>query len=412
MTKAVAAPGLLDEARSVLPWIVAVRRRLHAEPELGLQLPKTQATIASELEALGVTPRLGGTTTSVTALIEAARPGPAILLRADMDALPLHEDTGLDFASTTPGVMHACGHDAHVAMLLGAARLLIERRAELPRPVLLMFQPGEEGFHGARYMLDEGLLDGGPVKGAFAIHIETRYDSGTINIRPGPELAAGDTIRITVHGRGGHASAPHLAADPIPVAAEIVLALQTMVTRRVHAFDPAVITIANIAAGTTTNIIPETAFMQGTMRTVSEEARAAVRGYIRQVVAGISAAHDMTADVQIEPGYPVTVNDADFTEIVRTVATELLGPAAVQTMPAPLMGSEDFSYILQRVRGAFAFLGARPAGLDPGAAPPNHSNRVVFDEGAMPVGAALYAAVALRRAAGDGSKETGADGTR
>jgi hippurate hydrolase len=261
-------------------------------------------------------------------------------------------------------------------------------------------------------MLDEGLLDGGPVKGAFAIHIETRYDSGTINIRPGPELAAGDTIRITVHGRGGHASAPHLAADPIPVAAEIVLALQTMVTRRVHAFDPAVITIANIAAGTTTNIIPETAFMQGTMRTVSEEARAAVRGYIRQVVAGISAAHDMTADVQIEPGYPVTVNDADFTEIVRTVATELLGPAAVQTMPAPLMGSEDFSYILQRVRGAFAFLGARPAGLDPGAAPPNHSNRVVFDEGAMPVGAALYAAVALRREAGDGSKETGADGTR
>ena len=210
MTKAVAAPGILDEARRILPWIVGVRRRLHAEPELGLQLPKTQAAIASELAGLGLTPRLGGTASSVTAVIEAPRPGPAILLRADMDALPLQEETGLDFASTIPAVMHACGHDTHVAMLLGAARLLVERRAELPGPVLLMFQPGEEGFHGARYMLEEGLLEagGGPVTGAFALHIETRYESGTINIRPGPELASGDTIRITVHGRGGHASAP------------------------------------------------------------------------------------------------------------------------------------------------------------------------------------------------------------
>ena len=413
MTKAVAAPGVLEEARRILPWITDVRRRLHAEPELGLQLPKTQATIASELEGLGLTPRLGGTTTSVTALIEAARPGPAILLRADMDALPVQEDTALDFASTIPGVMHACGHDTHVAMLLGAARLLVERRAELARPVLLMFQPGEEGFHGARYMLDEGLLEagGGPVTDAFALHITTQYESGTINLRPGPELAAGDTIRITVRGRGGHASAPHLAADPITVAAEIVLGLQTMISRRVNAFDPAVITIANIVAGTTTNVIPETALLQGTMRTVSEETRAAVRGYVRQVVAGICAAHDVTADVQIEPGYPVTINNADFTEVVQAVASELVGPAAVRTMPAPIMGSEDFSYVLQRVRGALAFLGARPAGLDPGTAPQNHSNRVIFDEGAMSVGAALYAAVALRRPAGHGTKGTGDDGS-
>ncbi|MDQ6795512.1 MAG: M20 family metallopeptidase [Chloroflexota bacterium] len=428
MTKAVAAPGdvdeapgvldeargVLDEARGILPWIADVRRRLHAKPELGLKLPKTQATIAAELEGLGLTPRLGSTITSVTASIEATGPGPGILLRADMDALPLQEDTGLDFASTLPGVMHACGHDTHVAMLLGAARLLVERRPELSRPVLLMFQPGEEGFHGARYMLEEGLLEAGagPVTDAFALHITTQYESGTINIRPGPELAAGDTIRITVRGRGGHASAPHLAADPITVAAEIVLGLQTMISRRVNAFDPAVITIANLVAGTTTNVIPESAFLQGTMRTVSEETRVAVRGYVRQVVAGISDAHDLTADIQIEPGYPVTVNDPDFTDIVRAVASELLGPTAVRTMPAPIMGSEDFSYVLQRVRGALAFLGARPAGLDPATAPQNHSNRVVFDEGAMPVGAALYAAMALRQPAGDGSKGTGSDGTR
>jgi hippurate hydrolase len=428
MTKAVAAPGVVDEARGVLdeargvlhearrilPWIADFRRRLHAEPELGLKLPKTQATIVAELEGLGLTPRLGSTTSSVTAAIEASRPGPSMLLRADMDALPLQEDTGLDFASTIPGVMHACGHDTHVAMLLGAARLLVERRAELPGPVLLMFQPGEEGFHGARYMLEEGLLEAGagPVTDAFALHITTQYESGTINIRPGPELAAGDTIRITVRGRGGHASAPHLAADPITVAAEIILGLQTMISRRVNAFDPAVITIANVVAGTTTNVIPESAFLQGTMRTVSEETREAVRGYVRRVVAGICDAHDVTADVQIEPGYPVTVNDPDFTDVVRAVAGELLGPAAVRTMPAPIMGSEDFSYVLQRVRGALAFLGARPAGIDPATAPQNHSNRVVFDEDAMPIGAALYAAMALRQPAGGGIKGTGSDGTR
>lgn len=393
---------LLDDARAVLPQIVDIRRRLHAEPEMGLQLPKTQAAVVAELESLGLRPELGRTTTSAVAVIEGTRPGPTILLRADMDALPLQEDTGLEFASKVAGTMHACGHDTHVAMLLGAARLLRDRRDDLRGRILLMFQPGEEGFHGARYMLDEGLLDDdkGPVTGAFAIHITTHYPSRTINLRPGPEMAAGDTIRITVRGRGGHASAPHAAADPITVAAEIVLALQTMVTRRVDAFDPAVITIANIVAGTTTNIIPESAFLQGTMRTVSEATRVAVRGHIRRVVEGISAAHDVSAEVEIEPGYPVTVNDPAFTEFVHGVASDLLGADAVVPMPAPIMGSEDFSYVLQRVPGAMVFLGARPAGLDPATAPQNHSNRVVFDEDSMAVGAALYAAVAVRHLAG------------
>jgi amidohydrolase len=392
---------LLDDARRELPGIVGIRRRIHVEPEIGLNLPRTSATIIGELEALGLPADQGRTTTSVVSTIEGGRPGPTILLRADMDALPLQEDTGLSFASAIPGVMHACGHDTHVAMLLGAARLLVERRSELPGRVLLMFQPGEEGFHGARYMLDEGLLDGpgAGVTGAFAIHISNQYEAGTINLRPGPELASNDTIRITVRGRGGHASAPHHAADPIVVAAQIVLALEVMVTRSIDAFDPAVITIAHVIAGTTTNIIPETAFLEGTMRTVSEATREATRGHVRRVVEGIASANGVAADVEIEPGYPVTVNDPAFTEFVSDVAQELLGADAVRAMEAPIMGAEDFSYVLQQVRGALAFLGGRPARLDSLTAPQNHSNRVVFDEAAMASGAALYAAVALEHLA-------------
>jgi amidohydrolase len=393
--------SLLDEARRELPGIIAIRRQIHAEPEIGLNLPRTSATIVGELEALGLPAGQGRTTTSVVSVIEGGRPGPTILLRADMDALPLQEDTGLSFASAVPGVMHACGHDTHVAMLLGAARLLVERRSDLPGRVLVMFQPGEEGFHGARYMLDEGLLEGpgAGVTGAFAIHISNQYETGTINLRPGPELASNDTIRITVKGRGGHASAPHLAADPIVVAAEIVLGLEVMVTRSIDVFDPAMITIAHISAGTTTNIIPETAFLEGTMRTVSEATREATRALIRQVVEGIALANGVVAEVEIEPGYPVTVNDPAFTAFVSEVARELLGADAVRPMDAPIMGAEDFSYVLQQVRGALVFLGGRPARLDPLTAPQNHSNRVVFDEAAMATGAALYTAVALEHLA-------------
>ena len=393
------AEPLLPAAREILPAIVDIRRRLHRRPEIGLALPETQTLIAADLEGLGLRPSLGRSLGSVTTVIEGQRPGPTTLLRADMDALPLAEDTGLEFASEVPGAMHACGHDTHVAMLLGAARLIFDRRAELAGRVLLMFQPGEEGYHGARLMLQEGLLETGtadPVTGAFAIHIGTRYESGTINFRAGAQLASGDTIRITVHGRGGHASAPHLAVDPIAIAAHIIIALQTLVTRGVDAFDPAVITIANLAAGTTTNVIPETAFMQGTMRTVSAEQRAAVKERLRTVVEGVAGAFGATADLDIEPGYPVTLNDPSFGEVIREAATKLIGEERVKMMPAPIMGSEDFSYILEQVPGAIVFLGATPAGVDPKAVPQNHSNRVVFDEQAMAVGAALYASMALR----------------
>ena len=392
----------LAAARTIHDDLVAVRRRLHRRPEIGLQLPWTQNLVVEELERLGLEVRRGQAVTSVTATIDGGRPGPTILLRADMDALPVHEATGLAFASEVDGAMHACGHDTHMAMLIGAARLLVERRAEIPGRVLLMFQPGEEGLGGARVMLHEGLLDVpaeagyGPVTGAFAIHTMNRYAGGTVRIRGGAQLASSDTIRITVRGRGGHASAPHLALDPIVVAAEIVTALQTAVTRRVNVFDPAVVTIAQVIAGTTSNIVPETAFLHGTMRAVSESTRDQVKGLVRQVAEGIATAHGATAEVGIEPGYPVTVNDAAFAQFVREVASDVVGAENVPSLDAPVMGAEDFSYVLERVPGAMAFLGGLLPGERPGVAPDNHSDKVVFDEDVMPIGVALHVAVALR----------------
>jgi hippurate hydrolase len=395
------ASGLLTAARAILSDVVAIRRRIHRRPEVGLDLPETQAVVVAELEKLGLQPRTGHRLTSVTAVIAADRPGRTVLLRADMDALPLTEDTGLEFASEIEGRMHACGHDTHVAMLLGGARLLAERyRADptsLPGPVMVMFQPGEEGYFGARVMLEEGLLDGldATAARAFAVHISTMYPSGEIHLRPGPLLASADNVFITIRGRGGHASAPHLAADPIPVAAEIILALQTAITRSVDVFDPAVLTIAKVSAGMTHNIIPETAELVGTFRCVSERRREDMRELVRRVVSGVAAAHGVTADVEIQELYPVTVNDADVFEKVRTLVVDLLGADDVETMPAPIMGAEDWSYVLQRIPGVMTFLGGRPRDRELDGYPQNHSNLVVFDEAAMAVGAALYAKVAL-----------------
>jgi amidohydrolase len=393
---------LLEAARAILGDVVAIRRRIHRRPEVGLDLPNTQEVVLEELAKLGIEGGKGQALSSVVAVIKGGRPGPTVVLRGDMDALPLHEDTGLDFASEIDGAMHACGHDTHVAMLLGAARILHERRADLPGHVILMFQPGEEGLGGAKTMIEEGLLDaavttgGERPTGALAVHISTSYPTGEIDLRPGPEMAATDVIRITVRGRGGHASEPHNALDPVTVAAEIVLALQAMVTRRIDVFDPAVVTIAQITAGTTNNIIPESVFLFGTIRTVSEATRAEVRAGVRRVAEGIAAAHDATAEVDLEPGYPVTINDPVFTSFVMDTARSLVGDERVKEMRAPIMGAEDFSYVLQQVPGAMAFLGGRPDGVDPDTGPHNHSNLVVFDEEAMVTGVALYAAVAIR----------------
>jgi amidohydrolase len=399
----ISAADLLSAAYSDADRTIDTRRQLHRQPEIGLHLPRTQATVLDAFADLPVEVTTGKSTSSVVGVLRGARPGPSYLLRADMDALPVHEDTGLPFASEIPGAMHACGHDTHVAMLLGAARLLAERRDLLAGQIVFMVQPGEEGFHGARYMLQEGLLDvvpDAPVSGAFALHITSTFTSGSINLRPGPMMAAADQWRMTVRGRGGHASMPHTAADPIPVAAEIVLALQSMVTRRVDVFDPAVVTVAHIEAGSTNNVIPDTAVLEGTIRTLSAENRRNVLAAVRRVATHVGAAHEMTVDFEHIEGYPVTVNDPEVAAQVLQTARELLGDRARALMPAPLMGAEDFSYVLQRVPGAMAFLGACPPGLEPENAPANHSNLVVFDEEPLPAGVALYAQMALQALAG------------
>ena len=386
--------AILDDARAILDDTIQLRRRIHRHPELGLALPRTQATVLEALAGLPLDVRTGQRTTSVVARLAGARPGPTILLRADMDALPMAEETGLPFASEVAGAMHACGHDAHTAMLVGAARLLAARRESLAGNVVFMFQPGEEGYHGARVMLEEGLLDGTPPPtAAFALHVTHRLTAGAFAARPGPAMASGDTLQVVVLGRGGHASAPHDCLDPIPIACEIVQAFQTLVTRQINVFDPAVVTVAKIEAGTTRNVIPDTASLLGTIRTVSEATRERVLEGVRRVAEGVAAAHGAEVAVELIRGYPVTVNDADFAGFVLDIARELLGSDAAHATSHPIMASEDFSYVLQRMRGAIANLSTRPAN---GPAFPNHSPRMLLNESALAAGIAMHVAVALR----------------
>ena len=398
---------LRDEARDLLDETTALRRTLHRWPELGNDLPVTRETVLGALDGLPLNVTLHETTSGIAALLDGGRPGPTVLLRGDMDALPLKEDTDLDFESATEGQMHACGHDTHTAMLVGAAKLLSARRAEIPGRVLFMFQPGEEGHGGARFMIDEGLLSPGPaadgsespVTGAYALHITSNLPTGWIATKGGSIMASADTMLITVTGRGGHASQPHHALDPIPIACEIVQALQMMVTRTIDVFDPSVVTVGRITSGTTNNVIPETAVIEGTIRAISEATRKKVTEGIRRVADGVSAAHGAQVTVEFLDGYPVTSNDAGAADFALGVVKDLIGEKQTVRLPNPVMGAEDFSYVLNQIPGAMMFLGGTGPDRNPNTAAPNHSNRVLFDEAAMVNGIAVYSAMALRHLA-------------
>ncbi|MFC9173836.1 M20 family metallopeptidase [Streptomyces sp. NPDC057107] len=392
--------SLLTEAHALAPDLTALRHALHREPELGLDLPRTQAKVLAALEGLGLEITLGIALSSVTAVLRGGLPGPAVLLRGDMDALPVQEETGLPYASVLDGRMHACGHDLHVTGLVGAARLLAARRAELAGDVVFMFQPGEEGQGGAKIMIDEGVLDaaGDRVVAAYALHVvSTGAPTGFAATRPGPMLAASDAVEVTVHGRGGHGSSPHSASDPVPAMCAMVTALQTLVTREIDIFDPAVVTVGRLHAGTAANVIPGTAHFEATVRTFSDAAHATVRAAFERTVHGVAAAHGVRAEIDYVEQYPPTVNHPAEAAFALTTARELMGAGQVLEAPKPMAGAEDFSFVLREVPGAYVGVGACPPGTDPATAPMNHSPRAVYDDGALPYAAALLAGLAQRR---------------
>ena len=389
-----------DEAVAISDDIAQLRHAIHREPEIGLQLPRTQAKILAALDGLPLEISLGKQLSSVTAVLRGGRPGPVVLLRADNDALPVTEATGLPFASQIDGAMHACGHDLHTAMLVGAARVLSARQRDLPGSVIFMFQPGEEGLGGARLMIEEGVLDaaGERPKAAYALHVFSHLlGPGVFAVRPGPALAAADILYVTVRGRGGHASAPQHSADPIPAACEMVTALQTLVTRRFDVFDPVVITVGSFHAGTVNNVIPDEATFEATLRSFSHQSQRRLHNETVRLVESIGQAHGLTVEAEYLDSYPVTVNDAAEAEFARSTAADLFGADRAITPAQPLTGAEDFSYVLNEVPGAFVLLGACPSGTDPLTASSNHSAGAAFDDAVIADGITLYAELALRR---------------
>jgi amidohydrolase len=408
---------LLDEAAGLADEITALRHALHREPEIGLDLPRTQQKVLDALAGLPLQITRGRRTTSVTAVLRGAggrvpgAPAPVVLLRGDMDALPVHEAGDSPFRSQIDGAMHACGHDLHTAMLAGAARLLCQHRDELAGDVVFMFQPGEESWDGAGIMIDEGVLEaaGSPVSAVLALHVFSGLvKHGEFFTRPGTMMAASDQLHVTVFGEGGHGSAPHLALDPVPAIAEMVLALQTMVTRRFDVTDPVVLTVGLMEAGTKATVIPPTGRFQATIRTFSERTRERVMDLSVRLVRAIAEGQGMDAEVNYVPGYPVTVNDESETTMTVAIIDGLFGPGRRAGMPHPLATAEDFSRVLNRVPGTFVGLGAAPAGADPATVPFNHSPAATFDDGVLADGAALYAGWAIRRLAQEAAARSGA----
>lgn len=388
-------------AQHISDELRVLRRDFHRIPEIGLRLPLTKARLLEALAGLPIEIHESDNLDSVVGVIRggARSDGPVVLLRGDMDALPVHELHESDYCSTHPGVMHACGHDMHIAGLVGAARILCAMREELHGDVVLMFQPAEEGPGGAEPMLAEGLLDvaGRPVEAAYAMHVAAAtFPKGTWWTTRGACMAASEDVHIVIRGAGGHGSQPQDALDPVPVACEVALAIQTAVTRQFGVFDPVVATIGRIAAGTKSNIIPDTAEIDITLRSLSQEARATLLDSVIRLATGIAEAHGLSAEHQVIESYPPTVNaDADY-ELGRQVVTDLFGADAYRERENPEMGAEDFSFVLEQVPGAYFFLGCCPT-EDPATAPDNHSPRAAFDDDVLWQASAWLAEMALRR---------------
>jgi hippurate hydrolase len=385
---------LRADAARLAPEIVALRRAVHADPEVSLHLPATQRRVLAALDGLPLEVSTGRGLSSVVAVLRGGRPGPTVLLRADMDALPVTEATGLPYAASN-GAMHACGHDLHVAGLVGAARLLSARRGEIAGDVVFMFQPGEEGYDGAGLMIDEGVLSasGTTPTAAYGVHVTTDAPAGTFRGRPGALMAASATVDVTLHGAGGHGSRPYETRDPVPALAELVGAIQTAVARRFDPDDPVVISVGRLRAGEAGNVIPDRAELSGTVRAFSAAVVEQARAEITRLATHVAAAHDLTAEVRVIDQYPPTITDPAHTAAAAATVREVFGADRWSEMQRPKTAAEDFSRILSRVPGTFVFLGARPAD---GPTAPNHSPLAVFDDQVIADGSVLLAALALR----------------
>ena len=375
-------------------YVVAWRRRIHASPELSFHEVLTSKAIAAELKRLGWQVKTGVGGTGVVGLLQGKTQGKTVALRADMDALPVQEENQVPYCSKTPGKMHACGHDGHCAMLLGAASILIRNRAGLKGKVKLLFQPGEETPPGgALGMIAAGALESPKVDAVFGLHLDSSLPSGRIGLRQGPMMAASDNFKITIKGKGGHAARPHNCLDPITTGAQIVAALQTIVSRRVDPAQPAVITVGRFVSGTKHNIIPETALLEGTARSIDRHTWKMLPLWIKQIAENTARANGLTAEVEYERGYPVLYNDPRMINFSEGVVRSLLGPSAAAHIPAPLMGGEDFAYFLQKAPGAFLRLGSCK---DARTAFPWHHPRFNIDEEVLSKGAILLANLAER----------------
>jgi len=381
-----------EAAEEIAPGVVADRRAIHQQPELGYAETRTAALVAARLRQLGLEVKTGVGGTGVVGLLRGSRPGRTVLLRADMDALPIQEENDTPYVSANPGIMHACGHDAHTAILLGAARILSERRPTISGAVKFMFQPAEEGGAGALRMIEDGVLEEPPVDAAFALHVDAERYVGQVSIRPGPSNASSDRFTIVINGKGGHAAAPHRTVDPIVIGAQTVVALQSLVSREVSPIEPAVITVGSLTGGTAFNVIPDRATIKGTVRAYNESVRSHLQQRVGELARGIAEAMRASADVDYRVGYPVLRNDPQKVALVRDALSALLGPRAI-TDRSPTMGAEDFAFVLERVPGAFLYLGVRDRGW---AAPrPVHTATFDLDETALPIGIAALTTTAL-----------------